>query len=158
MHIAVTVVLYEYAVVARGDFDQLKAPRFRHHGAGRILVGRQRINEAWRPVLAVESSQALFESVHAHALVVDRHADHLVAHALERRDGARVAELLHDHNVVVVFAEVISNDSHTLHGAVHKRDVLGVDRNTFARAFALCHLRAQFRIAIAAWIETQLRT
>ena len=96
-----------------------------HHGAGGVLIGRQRVDESWRCPRLGELRQPQLEDVDLHAALIDRNPDQPRPESLVGADGPRVGQLLgHDH-VTAVFKQNPPDEGYALHRAVGQRHVLG---------------------------------
>ena len=126
-----------------GESKQLDTPLSRHDCAGRILVGRQRIDETRRSILFVQTCQDTRQHVHLHALIIERNTNHFDTQRLVCVDGAGVAVLLHNHDIVSPLTQRLRNQSYRLHGTVRQHDPFRVHRNSFAVLLSFCHQPSQ---------------
>ena len=154
--VAVAVVLHDDAAVFPGDAQQLHAALARHDVAGGVLVAGEHVDETRGAALAAQAFQRARERIGAHAPAVDRYPDHLDAETAIRANGAGVAVLLHDHDVVASLAQRFRRQGDRLHRAVGEGDSIGVEPHAFAIEFALRHQPAQALVAEAAGIGVEL--
>ena len=68
--------------------DEPVAALLRHHRAGWVLVGSDRVDELRLDTLRREFVEDPLQRVHIHAIVVDRHARDLGAELAEGAQGA----------------------------------------------------------------------
>ena len=71
----------------------------RQDRAGRVVYGRDRIDELWRDALSLQAFQGRFQRVHIHAVLIDRHEFHLYAETVQFRIGAAVITLLQNRHI-----------------------------------------------------------
>ena len=97
--VGVAIVLEDRHAVLCRQPQQLDAATFRHDGSGRILHGRDGVDVLRPDALALEVGERRGHRIGAHAVAVERHADHVHAHALHAVDRALVGLLLEQHGV-----------------------------------------------------------
>ncbi len=94
VHVAVAVVFDDRDLVTTRQLDELQAVGLRHHEPGRVLVGRDGVDEFRAAAGLIELDQLLLQSVQAHAFLRQGNAMHVELQAPIGRQRARIAVLL----------------------------------------------------------------
>ena len=126
---AVGVVLDDQHLPRAGELDQAPPPRQRHRHPGRVLEGRDRVDEFGPPPVGVELGEHGFELLDPHPVLVALDLDDVGLVAAEDRHRARVGRRLADDDVAGV-DEGLADEVDRLLAAGGDDHVLGVGKHS----------------------------
>ena len=129
--IGVALVLEDRHTVLGRQLQQSVPTLDRHDRAGRVLDGRDRVNELRGDPPALQVLQDLFKSIHADAVVVERGRDDVGAEPLHLADRPAIGELLNDHRIAGLDEGGVE-EIHALQRARRQHDVVGRAGNAAA--------------------------